>query len=267
MTVLVAAGGSELRPARLAAPGLSVVGINADVGRFYTEHIAQQLKLLGLEVVTMREIESLLGMERQRELLGCTNEASSCIAELANALGTDGVLLGDIGRLGMRYTINLKIVAGDNGRTLAVFSGTATSDDEVVDTLTKAARSLATDATRALGRAPPRPPAVQASGISLRKLAVIPAAIGVISLGTGIGLLAWSNADYNALKTGAPLSQGQTLAARGPTTAAIGVAAVVVSGLGLAAAALMFALGAPDVPVSVGVSPAGAALFFHGAWP
>jgi hypothetical protein len=265
MTVLVAAGG-ELRPARFAAPGLSVVGINADVGRFYTEHVAQQLKLLGVEVVTMREIESLLGMERQRELLGCANAESSCIAELANALGTDGVLLGDIGRLGARYTINLKIVAGDSGRTLAVFSGAATSDDEVLDTLTRAARALATDATLQLGRAPPKPPALT-GGPPMRKLAIMPGAIGVAALGIGIGLLAWSNVDYDLLKNGSPGTQGATLASRGPTTAAIGVAALAVSGAGIVAAALMFALGAPEVPITVSASPKGGAVLFRGAWP
>lgn len=269
--VLLAAGAGDLRPARFAAPGLSVVNVDPAVGRFYTEHVAQQLKLLGLEIVTMKEIESLLGMERQRQLLGCDSNSSSCIAELANALGTDGVLLGDIARLGARYTVNLKIIGGEDGRTLAVFSGNASSDEEVVDTLTRGARTLALDATKKLGRAPPRLE-VQATASSApapyRKLAIVPGALAIVAVGVGIGLLVWSNADYNALKTGMPGAAAQMISTRGQTTAPVGVGALVFGGVALGTAVLLFLLG-HEAPVAVGVGAGGggAGLVFSGAWP
>lgn len=67
---------AEPAPLKVAAPGFNVINLEARLGEFYTEHTAQQLKLLGLEVITVREIASMLGLERQRQLLGCSEGAS-----------------------------------------------------------------------------------------------------------------------------------------------------------------------------------------------
>ena len=46
----------------------------------------------GAEVVSGAEIRSLIGFERQKQLLGC-KEDSSCIAEMGGALGASGFVL------------------------------------------------------------------------------------------------------------------------------------------------------------------------------
>ena len=107
-------------PVRLAAPGLGLVNVDEKLGSFFTEHVAQQLKLARLDVVTQKEMQSILGLERQKQIMGCGGE-NSCMAELASALGADGMVLGDIAKVGGRFQINLKIIASDSARTLAVF--------------------------------------------------------------------------------------------------------------------------------------------------
>jgi hypothetical protein len=270
--VLTAVGGAQ-RPAKLASPGLAVVNIDAKVGEFYTEHVAQQLKLTGVEIITVREIQSLLGMERQRQLLGCSTDASSCIAELANALGADGVLLGDIARLGDRYTINLKVIGAESGRTLALFSDGVKSEEDVIDALTRGAAKLATDTSRVLGLAPPKLEALEKPApVSLRKLAAVPAVAGVVLAAVGIGLLAWSESDYQNLQKGSPGADGPSLASRGPTNGVLGVTGVVVGCVAVAAAVVMFVLGAPaasPAPVSLSwaLGPNGGGLVLSGVWP
>src|SRR5688500_16256709 len=90
----------SIAPMKLALPGLQVVGIDPKLGAFYGEHFAQQLTLRGARVTSTSEISALLGLERQKQLLGCSDEASSCMAELAKALGVDGLALGDVAKVG-----------------------------------------------------------------------------------------------------------------------------------------------------------------------
>lgn len=104
--VVLSAEPAPLAPLKLVAPGLQVVGLDPKIGDFLTEHVAQQMKLAGVDIITQREMASLLGLERQKQLLGCSDASSSCMAELASALGADGVLLGDLARFGGRIQIN-----------------------------------------------------------------------------------------------------------------------------------------------------------------
>ena len=90
---------------KLAAPGLNGVGLDAAFAGFAGEHLAQQLREAGLEVVTGSEIGAVLGIERQKQLLGCSAGAS-CMTELANALGADGVVLGDLAQVGSKIAMN-----------------------------------------------------------------------------------------------------------------------------------------------------------------
>src|SRR5438045_2465034 len=91
-------------PVRLASPGWSMVNVDARVGEFFADHFANQLGLQpGIQVTTKGEIASLLGFERQRQLLGCSTDQASCLAELAGALGVDGLISGSIARFGSGY--------------------------------------------------------------------------------------------------------------------------------------------------------------------
>src|SRR2546430_2430818 len=94
---------------KLALPGFSGVGVSQEFLRFASEHFAQELGNEGLSVITEREISTLLGLERQRQLLGCSENSVSCAAELAGALGVDATVVGDIGKFENVYRVNVKI--------------------------------------------------------------------------------------------------------------------------------------------------------------
>src|SRR3954463_10026478 len=91
-------------PIKLAAPQLSVLNMDARAGTFFNEHVADELTAQGFRVTTAKEIEELVGLERRRQLVGC-DESSACLSELANALGVDAIVTGEIGRFGGTYQL------------------------------------------------------------------------------------------------------------------------------------------------------------------
>lgn len=139
---------------KLAAPTLTGPGMQADELTFFTDHLAQQLGFQGLRVITSSEIQQLLGFERQKQLMGCTDTSASCQAELANALGVNALVTGSIAKFGKIVQINLKIIKAEDGTPLAAYSGRASDAEGVLDRLTEAAAVLAKNLLQALGKSP-----------------------------------------------------------------------------------------------------------------
>lgn len=155
LVVLVAAA-----PVKLAAPSLQAVGIDAAKANFLSEYLAQQLAGNGVRVTTSSEIATLIGIERQRQLMTCADTADSCMAELAGALGVDGVITGSLAKTETgSYVVAVKIVNARDGAQLALASGRFKNEDAVVDFFTAEAPRLAREVTFAL-RPDAQPPAV-----------------------------------------------------------------------------------------------------------
>jgi hypothetical protein len=242
----------------LAAPGLKTVGLPPELADFYTEHLAQQVALAGGRAVTQREISSLLGLERQKQLLGCSDASSSCMAELAGALGADGVVIGDIGKVGSAVQINLRVVSA-TGKLLGVFSRTAGGEEKVLGALEDAAKSLLEQTEVALGRARPK-----ASGSPL--VWWIPGAVGLIAVGVGTGFLVDARGQAEKLRT-ATLNEAETLDTRqhGATSQTVGWVLVPIGVAAVAASAALFFLldDEPAVQPAVSFGRDGAALSFQ----
>lgn len=138
-------------PIKVAATGINLVDGTEARAAFYTEHLADRLTEQGLVVTSPRAVAAILGVERQRELLGCA-EQSACLAEIANALGVEGIVLGDLARVGKVFQVNLKIIAAQSGRRLATFSASVDAEGELVTALARGAVELARDLRASLGQ-------------------------------------------------------------------------------------------------------------------
>lgn len=104
---------SSSAPSKAEKPRMMVLelvrlgDVPADVGRVISEAATAELARRGVfAVMSQAEMATLLGVERQRELLGCGD--SSCFTELAGAVGARFVLSGSIGRLGDAYQLSLQ---------------------------------------------------------------------------------------------------------------------------------------------------------------
>jgi len=58
-------------------------------------------------VISRKDIDAMLGMERMKEVLGCDD--LSCAVEISGALGVDYMITGSIGRLGSKLFISLAL--------------------------------------------------------------------------------------------------------------------------------------------------------------
>ena len=110
-------------PTSVAMPTFNIVNVTSQEGALYAELLSARFAELGVRVVSARDIQTLLGLERQRALPGC-NE-TSCIAELAGALGVDDVLLGDLAKVDGGWLVTLKLISSRDGSTRARFDGQA----------------------------------------------------------------------------------------------------------------------------------------------
>jgi TolB-like protein len=73
-----------------------------------------------LKVISASEIAQVLGYQKQQALLGCNTDA--CISELAGALGVDYLLTSQLGRIGSRYRVDIR-VADAHRATLVASAG------------------------------------------------------------------------------------------------------------------------------------------------
>src|SRR5437764_10501647 len=85
-------------------------GVKPELGSVYAERFAVALKRNGVAVITQKDIGSLLSVERQRQLLGCADEKSSCLAELSGALGAAAIVTGQVGQIGNDLNLSLKVL-------------------------------------------------------------------------------------------------------------------------------------------------------------
>ena len=207
-------------------------------------------------MITARDIATALGLERQRALLGCAEDASACMSELGAALGCDAIITANLARLDDSYEGSLRVLSARDGKTIA--------DERVEATGQKALARVLEGAAHRLARKlrPPPPPA------SVRHYSWIPLAAAV-ALGVGAGVsLAVANTNLTRITssdepTAIQLARdGKTLQGAGWAMAGVGAGALV------GAALLYFLGGGPgSVAPQVHVTGAGASIGLTGVVP
>jgi hypothetical protein len=94
---------------------------------------------------------ALLGLERQKQLLGCTSDSSECLAELTNALGADALVSGSIAQLGTRYQLDVRLFSAKTGERLGTARAEAESEDQIPKVISELSDEIAGLASKALG--------------------------------------------------------------------------------------------------------------------
>ncbi len=266
-------------PIRIAAPGLTMVNIEPAQTPFYTSHLSQQINFQGVRVVTASDLAGLLGFERQQQLMGCADDA--CKAQVSATLGMDGLLLGQVARVGKAYKLDVKVLAPLTGQPLAAASAASESQDGLLNSFTLVAENIARQLSERLGR-PLMPGAtdVITRWSTAKKMSWVPTGIGVAAVAAGTVSLLMARGQYNQLTATrqvdaepgspqAPLTPNQAAAyaQAGQTQQTIGWTAVGVGAGLIAAGTALFIFGGDEV-VSTGVTvaPGGASFGFAGVW-
>ena len=136
-----------------------------------------------LEVVGQSDVASMLGVERQKQLLGCAE--SVCLAALSGALGTPWLVTGSVARLGKAYRLDLKLLQASNGAATWRDGKTTQNDAEVFEVLT----AMVKDLVRALD--PTAPARVGAAPLVLVIAGAAVAIVGAVF--TGLAAADWGS--------------------------------------------------------------------------
>jgi TolB-like protein len=120
---------SAAAPMTVASVGFTGLGGEEDKAQFFAQHVAQQLSLgEGLKVVTPEDAAAVLGLERQKQLFGCWEEAQACLVELTGALKAQAILSGSVARVGARLSASVKVIDARTAR--ALFATSVEDEDE-----------------------------------------------------------------------------------------------------------------------------------------
>lgn len=95
-------------------------GVDASVTGPLTEALTAEVGRRGFfEVISQRDMSTLMGVERQKQLMGCSEESTSCLAELSGAMGAQFVLSGTVAKLGDAFQMTLSTLDTRKAQPLA----------------------------------------------------------------------------------------------------------------------------------------------------
>ncbi len=131
-------------PERVVVPEVSVTDPSLRPLAVQTqERLATELQRLErFEVLTSGDVAQLLGLERQRQLLGCDEAAGSCLAELSNALGAPWLATGSLSGTAARVRFDFKFVSVATSRVV-VREGGDVRPEELPALVTQVVRAVA----------------------------------------------------------------------------------------------------------------------------
>lgn len=207
------------------------------------------------EVLGSSDVALMLGMERQKALLGCSAD-TSCLAELGGALGAPWMVSGALSRAGSVYRLDLKLLDTRKAKVQARVGRTVNSQEELVRLVSSMAAELL------------EPIQGASSGPSPRLFPWVVLGVGVAAAGAGTGLMLGASADANALVASKSTTTWKVFEPQTRPIQGMHTAGIVLVGVGAAAAVggLIWALvgSAAPTPVQVAVGPGGVVV--GGVW-
>lgn len=266
--LLLAAAPTE-RPIQLAVPAFSPVNVTPEVAAFYSEHFASNLAINGAGVITQKQMQTLLGLERQKQLLGCATDAESCLAELSNALGVDAVVQGEVGKFGSSFQLNVKIIDARTAKPLSILSERVSSEEKVLDLLADEAPRMVREVAVGLGRV--APDVVEPSKpLSKKVIAIAPAAVALAGLGGAVFFAVQSGSQFDRVRNSHAQTPLVTIKSDAQKAERSRNLSLLCGGVALAAGAAAVYLftreAAPVVTPSVGVTGTAATFSISGSF-
>ncbi len=140
----LAAQTEEKKP-RLVITDLVALKVAPEEAQAITDAVVTYLSARGLfEVLSTRDVQTLLGAERQRQLSGaCSEDALGCSVDMSKLLSARFVLSGQLAKVGSAYQLTLQLVDTSRDQTASRSSKLA-GDLEAVRALVPYAASEAT---------------------------------------------------------------------------------------------------------------------------
>lgn len=219
---------------------------------------AANLRTKGLRVLTSEDITAVLGLERQKQFLGCAD--TSCTAELAGALGVDAIIVTRMGRVGTQQTVISKVLLAKSGEVLAEATEPVPRPDVLSGVMAHVAWRLASSLR---ARWPEVTPGSEPTLDGSRRLNLVGLGIagaGVAAAAIGVGLRLKAEGTLVDLRASTTLERAASLRQQGNLEQGVAVALWVAGGAALATGLIVMLLGVEDAPAhaQLAVTPWGA---------
>jgi hypothetical protein len=134
---------------KIAVMPLSITtGMTRETADLFTEALVGELRKQGYVVISQADIATILGAEKQRQLMGCAED--TCLADLGGALGVDRIVHGTLGRVGSSLVVSMSSTDPAKVRTTASVSERlkSSSDEVFLDALPRMAAQLMNEPAR-----------------------------------------------------------------------------------------------------------------------
>lgn len=106
-------------------------------------------RIKALDIIASSDVKKITALEADKQASGC--DESSCLADLAGALGARLVLFGDASKLGTLLVLNLNLFDSTKAQSVGRVSVQAKSLEELPALLSPAVRDLVRDALKGEG--------------------------------------------------------------------------------------------------------------------
>jgi TolB-like protein len=141
---------------KIAVLDFQANGARPELATAATGIAAHELQRLGaFDVLTSEAIRSVLALERQKQLMGCVEGQSTCLAELAGALGVDHLVTGKISRAAganaSSFTLEMTLIQATNAKRESSELQSAATEAEL---LAVVGRTTAHLTSKLLGKSP-----------------------------------------------------------------------------------------------------------------
>ncbi|MEW5737341.1 MAG: hypothetical protein AB1938_00360 [Myxococcota bacterium] len=232
------------RPVTLLEGGWVAADVDEKQITLWNDVLFAELSEFGITVRRKSDVAQALGLERQKQLMGCAE--SNCSAEIAQALDADGIISGSIGKSGSSLVLNLRVLS-NTGSQLAAKSAVVSSVDDALAEMKPLARALAEAmAPHLQGRVSVKAKVTP----GLKRFWWIPASIGVVAAGVGIGLQVSARGIESGVRSGTgydSLTEVQSATSSGKTQEAISYVLFGVAGAAAVGTVLLLVLGQDTV--------------------
>lgn len=227
LVVLGQAPASSEAPLTVLIAPPEAAGVPSHIVSFAQEHLYEQLKTQGLQVVRTSELSQRLPPAQRKKVLGCNRLEPACRVRLGKAAQADVVMIAELVQFLSGYRVGLKAYATRDGELLAEHYVPGVREDQLLDALTQASEKVLPPVRQTLRpspapvvQAPPPPvkdpvtapvkdpvtapvqprPELTASHSGTPGWAWMPAAGGAVLLGVGTYFLVQADKDFHTLK-------------------------------------------------------------------
>jgi hypothetical protein len=244
-------------------------GVTYDTANAVTEQLAANIQKLGIDTLAPADLQARLGLERQRQLLGCTD--TSCLTEIGAAIGVDRVVSGTIAYVGNSTTISLALINNTTGQVETRYSERlkGKNDDGFLDVIPAAVATLfpsfkATQSLEPTASGSPSPTSPAVSG--RRVFAWVTAGVGFGALVVGGVALGLNLSAYAALH-GQPAptpDRAMSLVTSGNLAQYVAIGALSAAGALAIGSIILFSMSSSAPAITFAPSPGGATMVLTG---